>query len=159
MPNQPGSDSRKIIEGQEGKYSRPWVQVRTGHYLPDGEQPVVITAKRNRNCIGHFPSPRFGSGFLLKRDDIRIRVSSPFQFPSLYIFRRKAKIRTHPQRERRSDFSSLVRPMRFERTAFGVGVPIKRIKVIKISYFTSNFSIYMQLKFGYEKLVHLVSDR
>ena len=91
MPNQPGSDSRKIIEGQEGRYSRPWVQVRTGHYLPDGEQPVVITAKRNRNCIGHFPSPRFGSGFLLKRDDIRIRISSPFHFPSLYILEEKQK--------------------------------------------------------------------
>ncbi len=91
MPNQPGSDSRKIIEGQEGRYSRTWVQVRTGHYLPDGEQPVVITAKRNRNCIGHFPSPRFGSGFLLKRDDIRIRISSPFHFPSLYILEEKQK--------------------------------------------------------------------
>lgn len=53
----------------------------------------------------------------------------------------------------------LVRPMRFERTAFGVGVPIKRIKVIKIAHFASNRGIYMQLKFSCEKLVHLVSDR
>lgn len=49
----------------QGEHTRPWVQVRTGHYEPDGEQPVVITAKQNMNCIGHFPAPRFGSRFLL----------------------------------------------------------------------------------------------
>ncbi len=121
MPNQPGSDSRKIIEGQEGRYSRTWVQVRTGHYLPDGEQPVVITAKRNRNCIGHFPSPRFGSGFLLKRDDIRIRISSPFHFPSLYILEEKQKSEPVPNGNDVRIFHLWYARCDFERTAFGVG--------------------------------------
>src|SRR5699024_4734984 len=101
---------------------------------------------KTKQTSGHMPHGRHSASLKLhkqKRDDIRIRISSLFHFLSLYILRRKAKIRTRPQREQRSDFSLLVRPMRFERTAFGVGVPINRIKVIKIAYFTSNHGIYM----------------
>ena len=41
---------------------------------------------------------------------------------NLFAFlKEKQKSERRPQWEQRSDFSSLVRPMRFERTAFGVG--------------------------------------
>ena len=72
---------------------------------------------KTKQTSGHMPHGRHSASLKLhkqKRDDIRIRISSIFHFLSLYILRRKAKIRTRPQREQRSDFSLLVRQKGFE---------------------------------------------
>ena len=47
----------------QGEHTRPWVQVRTGHYEPDGEQPVVITANETRIVLVIFPHLALNRGF------------------------------------------------------------------------------------------------
>lgn len=111
---------------------------QTSRHLPNGRLSASLKLHRQRGTIsrtGYRPSCIHSLCTLLSRIRYAYFILIRFhQKNSVYLFpvcfRRKAIIRTRPRWERRSDFSLLVRPMRFERTAFGVGVQ----RSIQLSY-------------------------